>query len=87
MRSSELEKFARAALVAVIFAAGYVCGTLNNNRAEAQLGNLAGEALKQAAGTGTLGEMGTALVEAEQHVSGLQKNIDTLNKVKAALGG
>jgi hypothetical protein len=31
--------------------------------------------------------MGTALVEAEQHVSGLQKNLDTLNKVKAALGG
>ena len=86
MRSMELEKLARAALLAVIFASGYVCGAIGNTRAEAQLGNIAGEALKQA-GAGSLGEMGTALVEAEGHVSGLQKNIDTLKKVKAALGG
>ena len=86
MRSFELDRLARAALIAVIFASGYVCGTLGNDRAEAQLGNIAGEALKAAGGT-QIGEMGTALVEAQQHVSGLQKNIDTLNKVKAALGG
>jgi hypothetical protein len=87
MRSLELANLARAALVAVIFSSGYVCGVIGNDRAEAQLGDIAGDALKQAAGAGTLGEMGTALVEAEQHVSGLQKNLDTLNKVKAALGG
>jgi hypothetical protein len=94
MRSMELEKLARATLLAVIFASGYVCGTLGNQRAEAQLGDIAGEALKGAAGAGTLGEMGSALVEAEGHlveaeghVSGLQKNIDSLKKVKAALGG
>jgi hypothetical protein len=87
MRSMELDKLARAALLAVIFASGYVCGAVGNQRAEAQLGNLGTEALKQAAGAGTLGEMGSALVEAEGHVSGLQKNIDSLKKVKAALGG
>ncbi len=87
MHSLELAKLARAALITVIFASGYVCGSLRTDRAEAQLGNMAGEALKQAAGGGTLGEMGTALVEAEGNVSDLQKNIDTLKKVKAALGG
>ena len=87
MPSMELDKLARAVLVAVIFASGYVCGAVGTYRAEAQLGNMATDALKQAAGAGTLGEMGTALVEAEGHVSGLQKNIDTLKKVKAALGG
>jgi hypothetical protein len=87
MRTMDLERLARSALLAVIFAAGYVCGAVGNHAAEAQLGNIAGDVLKQAAGTGTLGVMGTALVEAEGHVSGLQKNIDSLKKVKAALGG
>ena len=87
MRSFSLANLARAALIAVIFASGYMCGAVGNTRAEAQLGTMATDALKGAASGTTLGDMGTALVEAEQHVSGLQKNIDSLKKVKAALGG
>jgi hypothetical protein len=87
MRSFSVANLARAALVAVIFASGYLCGAIGNTRAEAQLGTIATDALKGAVSGTSLGDMGTALVEAEQHVSGLQKNIDTLNKVKAALGG
>jgi hypothetical protein len=46
--------------------------------------------MKEAAGSGALGpvgEMGTSLVEMQEHVSGLQKNIDTLKKVQSALTG
>ena len=46
--------------------------------------------MKQAAGAGALGsvgEMGTSLLEMQEHVSGLQKNIDTLQKVQSSLTG
>ena len=59
-------------------------------KADAQLQDLGGAALKQAAGSGALGsvgELGTSIVEMQDHVSGLQKNIDTLKKVQSALGG
>jgi hypothetical protein len=80
---------ARAGLILIIFACGFLCGSVYEQRAEAQLN----DALKQAgvaaaAGAlGPVGEMGTTLVDMEQHVSGLQKNLDALKKVKAALGG
>jgi hypothetical protein len=31
--------------------------------------------------------LGTSIVEMQDHVNGLQKNIDTLKKVQSALGG
>jgi hypothetical protein len=47
--------------------------------------------MKQAAGSGGLlgsvGQLGTSIVDMEQHVSALQQNIETLKKVKTALGG
>lgn len=73
-----------------MFGSGFVCGSLNQQQADAQLGELGGEALKQAAGSGALGsvgELGTSIMEMQDHVSGLQKNIDTLKKVQSALGG
>jgi hypothetical protein len=72
------------------FAAGVLCGSLNQRSADAQLQELGGAAAKQALGSGALGsvgEMGTSLVEMQEHVSGLQKNIDTLKKVQSALTG
>jgi len=90
MRSENIRKVAAVALTAMVFSAGYVCGSMGSSVAEAQLGDLGTQALKQAGGAGGLGsvgEMGTALIEMEQHVSGLQKNLDALKKVKAALGG
>ena len=77
-------------ILASTFAAGFLCGSLNQRSAEAQLQDLGASALKQAAGSGALGsvgEMGTSIVEMQEHVSGLQKNIDTLKKVQSALGG
>ncbi|OFV86577.1 MAG: hypothetical protein A3J75_08835 [Acidobacteria bacterium RBG_16_68_9] len=78
-------------IVAAIFAAGFLCGSLTQRSASAQLDQLGGEVMKKAVGSGgALGgvaDLGTTIVDMEQHVSGLQKNLDALKKVKAALGG
>jgi hypothetical protein len=36
---------------------------------------------------GSVKELGSSIVEMQQHVDGLQKNLATLKKVQAALGG
>jgi hypothetical protein len=87
MYSKNIERLAAIALTFMVFAAGYVCGSMGSGVAEAQLQDLGTQALKGAAGGTSVGQMGTTLVEMEQHVSGLQKNLDALKKVKAALGG
>jgi len=73
-----------------MFALGFVAGSLSQRPADAQVKDLGGSLMKQAAGSGALGsvgEMGTSLMEMQEHVSGLQKNIDTLKKVQSALTG
>ena len=79
---------ARAVLAAVIlgaFSLGYVCGSVGQRRADAQgLGNILEHAGKA---SGSLGELGSSIVEMDKHVSGLQKNLDVLRKVQSALTG
>jgi hypothetical protein len=81
----------RIGIVTAVFSAGYLCGSLPQKSANAQMGEIGGEMLKKATESGgTLGsvaQLGTAITDMEKNVSGLQKNIDTLKKVKAALGG
>jgi len=36
---------------------------------------------------GSAAKLGTAIVEMQDHVTALQKNIDTLKGIKSALGG
>jgi len=36
---------------------------------------------------GSAAQLGSSLTEMQDHVSGLQKNIDTLKKVQSALSG
>jgi hypothetical protein len=81
---------ARALVIGTIltaFALGYVTGSVSQQRADAQgLGGV----LEQAGKGGPLGavtELGSSIVEMQQHVTGLQKNLDTLRKVQSALGG
>ena len=72
------------------FALGFVCGSVSQQRADAQVKELGGALLKDATKSGALGsvgDLGTSIVEMQEHVSGLQKNIDTLKKVQAALTG
>ena len=82
---------ARAALAGVIlgaFSLGYVCGSVGQRRADAQgLGNIMEQAGKAGGALGSIGELGSSIVEMEKHVSGLQKNLDVLRKVQSALTG
>jgi hypothetical protein len=81
----------RVGLVGTIFAAGFLCGSVSQHQADAQLGELGKEAMEKAGGSGgALGsvvKLGEAIVDMQKHVDGLQKNIDVLKKVKASLGG
>lgn len=78
----------RIAMVAGIFSVGFLVGSITEHSANAQLG---GELLKKAGdSSGSLGsvvQLGTTINDMEKNVSGLQKNLDMLKKVKAALGG
>ena len=80
----------RVAMLIGIFGVGFLCGSLSQQKADAQLKELGEAAMKQAAGSGALGsvgEMGTSIMEMQEHVTGLQKNLDTFKKVQSALGG
>jgi len=80
----------RAALLIGTFGIGFFCGSLSQQRADAQLKDLGESAMKQAAGSGALGpvgELGSSILEMQEHVTGLQKNLDTLKQVQSALGG
>ncbi len=81
----------RIGIVTGIFSAGFLCGSLTQHSANAQLSDLGGEQLKKAGESsgpvGSVVQLGTTISDMEKNVSGLQKNIETLKKVKAALGG
>jgi len=82
---------ARVGFVAAVFAAGWLCGVAVQEPAEAQMGDLGKEAMKQAGeGGGALGQaakLGTTIGEMQENVTELQKSLETLNQIKAALGG
>jgi hypothetical protein len=78
---------ARIAMIAMLFGTftlGYVCGSGSTPRASAQLPQMPGGL------SGTLGaasQLGSSITDMEQHVSGLQKNLDTLKKIQSTLTG
>jgi len=80
----------RTGFVVAVFATGYVFGAAFQQPAEAQMGEMGTEMMKKATEGGPLGqaaELGTTITSMEESVSNLQKNIEVLNKIKAALGG
>ena len=81
----------RVGLVAGIFAVGFVCGTLSQRSADAQLKELGEAAMKQAGESGgalgSAAKLGSSIVEMQGHLDGLQKNINILKDVRSALGG
>lgn len=81
----------RIGVLTVIFAAGYLCGSMTQRNANAGLEDLGGDIMKRAAeGGGTLGtaaQLGTTITDMEKHISGLQQNLETIKKVKSMLGG
>jgi len=90
MRNKTKRGFQAAALGAM-FAAGYLCGTVTQRNADADMSDVGGAVMKQAGESGgSLGsaaKLGSAIVDMQDHVSALQKNLDTLKTIKSALGG
>lgn len=81
----------RIGTLVCVFGAGYLLATVTQPAAEAQMGELGKQALEQATGgggmLGSVGELGTTITGLQENVTELQGHIDTLNKIKAALGG
>jgi len=75
-----------AALIAV-FGLGYLCGSMTQRQAEAQVGGLLEKAGKMGGPVGSAAQFGSSITEMQDHISGLQKNLDTFKKVQASLTG
>lgn len=82
---------ARIAVPALLFTAftlGYVCGSVGLPPASAQLpGGLLDKAGQAGNPLAAASQLGSSITDMEQHVSGLQKNLDTLKKIQSALTG
>jgi hypothetical protein len=83
-------KFFRGLMIGIIGAAfglGYVCGSMTQRQAEAQVGDLLDKAGKMGGPVGSVAQFGSSIVEMQDHITGLQKNLDTFKKVQSSLGG
>jgi len=70
------------------FTLGYFSSSVNRQCADAQgLGGILEQAGKAGGPLAAASQLGSSIVEMQEHVSGLQKNIDTLKKVESALTG
>jgi len=81
----------RIAAFAAVFGAGYLAGTVTHPTAEAQMQQLEKKAMEQATGAGgplgAAAQLGETITGLQKNVTELQSHIDTLNKIKSALGG
>ena len=83
-------KFSRGVMTAMIvgvFGLGYFCGSMTQRQAEAQIGGLLEKAGKAGGPVGSVAQFGSSIVEMQDHINGLQKNLDTFKKVQASLTG
>ena len=91
MMRSALVRGLRIGMLVGVFGAGFLCGSVTQRRAEAQLGDLGGKAMEkmeQSGGTlGAVAKLGSAIADMQKHVEALQKNLDAFKQVKGALGG
>jgi hypothetical protein len=75
------------AAVVGVFGLGYVCGSMTQRHAEAQMGGIMEKAGKMGGPVGSAAQFGSSLTEMQDHITGLQKNLDTFKKVQASLTG
>ena len=87
MTQGKLSRSLMTAIILGVFGLGYVCGTMTQRQAEAQIGGLLEQAGKAGGPMGSVAQFGSSLVEMQDHISGLQKNLDTFKKVQASLTG
>jgi len=91
MRQYRLRRVVLVSLLGGMFVLGFLSGSVSQRSAQAQVPGGAKGVLEQATGAGgalgSVAELGSSIMEMQQHVDGLQKNLGTLKKVQAALGG
>jgi len=80
MNQHYLRRGVFVSLLGGMFLLGFVSGSVSQRPAQAQMPNLGGA-------LGSAQELGSSIVEMQQHVDGLQKNLATLKKVQSAIGG
>ncbi|HEY7318520.1 MAG TPA: hypothetical protein VIE89_13170 [Candidatus Binatia bacterium] len=86
--------FGRGLLISMMlgmFVLGFLVGTANQRYADAQkipgMGDVLDKAGKSGGALGSVTQLGSSIVEMQDHVNGLQKNLETLKKIESALGG
>jgi hypothetical protein len=81
----------RISMILGVFALGFLLGTVNERYADAQkvpgVGDVLDKAGKSGGALGSVAQLGSSISEMQTHVNGLQKNLETLKTVQAALGG
>lgn len=87
MATRRFKKLVQIGALGSMFATGFLCGTLAQRPADAQMGDIMKKAGESGGSLGSAAQLGSSILEMQEHVTGLQKNLDTLNKIKAALGG
>ena len=80
MTQQYLRRWVFVSLLGGMFVFGFAMGSVSQRSAQAQVPGMGGA-------LGSVSELGSSIGEIQQHVEGLQKNIATLKKVQAALGG
>ena len=82
-----IRRTVRIVVVTGIFAVGFVCGSLSQRPAEAQLGDVMKKAGGAGGAVGAVSDLGTSITDMQTHLDALNKNMETLRKIKTALGG
>jgi hypothetical protein len=76
----------RVLAAAGIFAVGWLCGSLGQRSAEAQLGDVPKKMAPEGGSFGPTAELGSQIADMQKHVDALGKDLDAMRKVQAALG-
>jgi hypothetical protein len=87
MTNKKFSRGLKIAIIVAVFGLGYFCGSMTQRQAEAQIGDLLEKAGKAGGPVGSVAQFGSSIVEMQDHINGLQKNLDTFKKVQASLTG
>lgn len=87
MTKIKLSRALMTAIIVGVFGLGYVCGSMTQRQAEAQMGGMLEKAGKMGGPVGSVAQFGSSIVEMQDHINGLQKNLETFKKVQASLTG
>lgn len=87
MTKIKLSRGLMTAIIVGVFGLGYVCGSMTQRQAEAQMGGMLEKAGKMGGPVGSVAQFGSSIVEMQDHINGLQKNLETFKKVQASLTG